>query len=199
MTERKRIESICVFCGSSSGNSEIYTQEAEKLGKLFAKNKIKLVYGGSNVGLMGVVADSVLKNGGEVIGVLPRFLSDKEIAHLALTELILVDTMHQRKNTMAELSDAFIALPGGFGTLEELFEVTTWHQLGLHSKPIGILNLNGFYDSLFSLIENMASNGFLKEETKGIILVSEAQDKLLEKLQNYKRTISEKWFDESKT
>jgi uncharacterized protein (TIGR00730 family) len=159
---------ITVFCGSSFGTEEIYTEQAALLGKTLAKQNIELVYGGANVGLMGAVADGVLNNGGKAIGVLPNFLRSKEIAHLGLTELILVESMHERKTKMNDLCDGVMALPGGFGTLEELFEMLTWAQLGLHKKPIAILNINGFYDSLIQLTEVMVSKGLLKEVNQQI-------------------------------
>ena len=151
---------ITVFCGSSVGTDSIYKTQAKIVGEALAKNNIELVYGGAKIGLMGAVADGVLSKGGKVTGVLPNFLRSKEIAHEQLTNLILVDTMHERKTRMNELCDGVIALPGGFGTLEELFEMLTWAQLGLHKKPIGILNIDGFYDTLIDLIQTMVSKGF---------------------------------------
>src|SRR3954462_563328 len=157
------MKSITVFCGSSFGTEEIYKEQAVLLGQTLAKQNIKLIYGGANVGLMGAVADGVLNAGGEAIGVLPNFLRSKEIAHLGLTELILVESMHERKTKMSDLCEGVIALPGGFGTLEELFEMLTWAQLGLHKKPIAILNTNGFYDSLIELTKTMVEKGLLKD------------------------------------
>lgn len=154
------MKNITVFCGSSFGTEEIYKEQAELLGKTLAKQNIGLVYGGANVGLMGAVADGALSENGTVIGVLPNFLRSKEIAHQGLTELILVESMHERKTKMSELCDGVIALPGGFGTLEELFEMLTWAQLGLHKKPIAILNISGFYDSLLELLETMTEKVF---------------------------------------
>src|ERR1700751_4781424 len=164
------MKSIAVFCGSSLGTEEIYAAQAKLLGQLFAKENIILVYGGAKYGLMGVIADEVLNNGGKVIGILPHFLRNREAAHERLSELILVDTMHERKIEMFELCDGIIALPGGFGTLDELFEIITWAQLGLHKKPIALLNVDGFYDSLIELIEKMVAKGFVKEENKKAIL-----------------------------
>jgi uncharacterized protein (TIGR00730 family) len=152
------------------------------------------VYGGANVGLMGAVADGVLSKGGKVIGVLPKFLKTKEIAHENLTELILVDTMHERKTTMHELCDGVIALPGGFGTLEEFFEMLTWGQLGLHQKPIAILNIEGFYDLLNEFVQTMVDKGFLKELNQQMLLVSDNIEELLEKMENYKAPTVGKWI-----
>lgn len=186
---------ITVFCGSSFGTEEIYTEQAVLLGETLAKQNIELVYGGANVGLMGAVADGVLNNGGKAIGVLPDFLRSKEIAHLGLTELILVESMHERKTKMSDLCDGVIALPGGFGTLEELFEMLTWAQLGLHKKPIAILNINGFYDSLIQLTENMVSKGLLKDVNQQMLLVSDNIDDLLDKMKNYKAPTVGKWIE----
>ncbi len=186
---------ITVFCGSSFGNEEIYKEQAALLGETLAKQNIELVYGGANVGLMGAVADAVLSKGGKVIGVLPNFLRSKEIAHQGLTELILVESMHERKTKMNDLCDGVIALPGGFGTLEELFEMITWAQLGLHKKPIAILNINGFYDSLVQLTEVMVEKGFLKEINQQMLLVSNNIDDLLYKMNNYTAPTVGKWID----
>jgi uncharacterized protein (TIGR00730 family) len=186
---------ITVFCGSSSGTEEIYTSQATLLGETFAKRNIELVYGGANVGLMGAVADGVLNNGGKAIGVLPNFLRSKEIAHKQLTELILVDTMHERKTKMNDLCDGVIALPGGFGTLDELFEMLTWGQLGLHKKPIAILNVGGYYDALIVFIQTMAAKGLLKEVNREMLLVSDTIDDLLDKMENYIPPTVGKWID----
>lgn len=185
---------ITVFCGSSFGIDEIYTSKATLLGETLAKKNIELVYGGANVGLMGAVADGILNNGGKAIGVLPHFLQSKEIAHEKLSELILVETMHERKTKMSELCDGVIALPGGFGTLEELFEMVTWAQLGLHSKPIGILNINGFYDSLIEMIQTMVDKGFLKKVNQQMLLVSSDIDDLFDKVENYVAPTVGKWI-----
>jgi len=186
---------ITVFCGSSSGTEEIYTAQATLLGETLAKRNIELVYGGANVGLMGAVADGVLNSGGKVIGVLPDFLRSKEIAHKQLTELILVDTMHERKTKMNDLCDGVIALPGGFGTLDELFEMLTWGQLGLHKKPIGLLNVGGYFDALIVFIQTMTDKGLLKEANQKMLLVSDSIDDLLEKMENYEAPKIGKWID----
>ena len=190
----KEIKRITVFCGSSFGTESVYEEQAYELGKILAQNTIGLVYGGANVGLMGAVADGVIENGGEAIGVLPHFLKGKEIAHENLTELILVDTMHERKAKMNELSDGVITLPGGFGTLEELFEMLTWAQLGLHQKPIGILNINGFYDELLAFVQTMVNKGFLKSVNQDMLLVDDSIAGLLNKMRNYKAPEVSKWI-----
>ncbi|RXM43596.1 TIGR00730 family Rossman fold protein [Flavobacterium sp. YO64] len=186
---------ITVFCASSFGTEKIYEEQAIALGKTLAEQNIELVYGGANVGLMGAVADGALNAGGKVIGVLPNFLRSKEIAHLGLTELILVESMHERKTKMNELCDGVIALPGGFGTLEELFEMLTWAQLGLHKKPIAILNVNGFYDALIALLQTMTEKGLLKEVNQKMLLVSETIDDLLYQMKNYVAPTVGKWID----
>lgn len=188
------MKSITVFCGSSFGSEDIYKEQAALLGKTLAKNNIQLVYGGANVGLMGAVADGALDEGGRVVGVLPYFLQSKEIAHKQLTELILVETMHERKTKMHELCDGVIVLPGGYGTLEEFFEMITWAQLGLHQKPIGILNIDGFYNDLINLVQNMVDKGFLKQINRDMLLISDTIDELLEIMINYKAPIVGKWI-----
>lgn len=192
------MKSITVFCGSSFGTEKIYKEQAILLGQTLAKQNIKLIYGGANVGLMGAVADGVLDAGGEAIGVLPNFLRSKEIGHLGLTDLILVESMHERKTKMNDLCEGVIALPGGFGTLEELFEMLTWAQLGLHKKPIAILNINGFYDSLIELTQTMVEKGLLKEVNQKMLLVSDSIDDLLEQMQNYVAPTVGKWVDKEK-
>jgi uncharacterized protein (TIGR00730 family) len=187
---------VVVYCGSSPGTDDVYKSQATLLGRELAKRKIELVYGGAKVGLMGVIADAVLSEGGKVIGVLPGFLGLKEIAHEKLTELILVETMHERKTKMNELCDGAIALPGGFGTMEELFEMLTWAQLGLHKKPIALLNVGGYYDSLNNLVQTMVEKGFLKEVNQQMLLVSDNIGGLLEKMQNYVAPTVGKWISE---
>tara|TARA_B110000285_G_scaffold61571_1_gene70853 strand:+ start:1928 stop:2518 length:591 start_codon:yes stop_codon:yes gene_type:complete len=183
----QELNKICVFCGSSEGNdSEIY-QAALSLGKAFVENNITLVYGAAKIGIMGAVAKSVLEGNGTVVGIIPGFLKKKEVVHLGLTELITTKNMHERKMKMQELSDGFIALPGGFGTLEELFEIITWLQLGLHSKPIGLLNTNGFYDDLIKLIENMVKKKFVSSENYQLLLVDTQINSLLEKMRRFKQ------------
>lgn len=185
---------ITVFCGSSIGTDEVFKNEATLLGKTLAKQNIGLVYGGAKVGVMGAVADGVLNAGGKVIGVIPQFLRTKEVAHEDLTELIMVKTMHERKTKMHELCDGVIALPGGFGTMEELFEMLTWAQLGLHQKPIGLLNTNGFYDDLIQLVKNMVDKGFLKQINLEMLIVSDSVDELLNKMSYYEAPNVHKWM-----
>lgn len=185
---------ISVFCGSSSGTNDIYEKHAFRLGQTLAERQIGLVYGGTNVGLMNSVANGALSRGGEVTGVLPVFINNVGIAHKEITKLILVETMHERKTRMNELSDGVIALPGGFGTLEEFFEALTWGQLGLHHKPVGILNVNGFYNSLIGLTKTMVNEGFLKEVNRQMLLVSEDTDDLLDQMQNYVAPSVGKWI-----
>ena len=192
------MKSVTVFCGSSAGSEEIYRTEAEQLGKTLAKQNIKLIYGGAKVGLMGAVANAVLKAGGEVIGVLPRFLRSKEIAHDGLTELILVESMHERKTKMHQFSDGVIALPGGFGTLEELFEMLTWAQLGLHKNPIGLLNVNGYYDALILLVQSMVDKGFLKMVNQQMLLPSNNVFELLQIMKEYVAPEVGKWISDDK-
>jgi uncharacterized protein (TIGR00730 family) len=190
---------IVVFCGSSSGTEAIYETQAYATGAFLARAGIGLVYGGARVGLMGALADGALAHGGEVIGVLPRFLSGKELGHAGLTDLILVDTMHERKMKMHELSDGVIALPGGFGTLEELFEMVTWGQLGLHRKPTGILNIAGFYDELRRMLQTMVDKGFLKAQNQQMILFADTPGELLDKMRHYQAPVTGKWIEKEKT
>ncbi|MCW3089583.1 MAG: family protein YvdD [Ferruginibacter sp.] len=185
---------LSIFCGSSLGNKTNFKTTATQLGRAMAKRKIDLVYGGANVGLMGAIADSVLAAGGRAIGVLPAFLQEKELAHEGLTELILVETMHERKTKMNELCDGVLALPGGFGTLEELFEMLTWGQLGLHKKPIGILNIDGFYNNLNLLIRTMVDNGFLKAIHRDMLIIDENIETILDRMANYKAPVVDKWL-----
>lgn len=188
------MKAVTVFCGSSFGNLEVFRNEAYLLGLKLAEREIKLIYGGAKVGLMGAVADGALENKGKVIGVLPDFLKGKEIAHEHLSELITVETMHERKSKMNELCDGVITIPGGFGTLEEFFEMLTWAQLGLHKKPIAILNISGFFNDLILFIQTMVDRGFLKETNQQMLLVSDNIDDLLDKMENYKAPAIEKWI-----
>lgn len=185
---------LCVFCGSSHGNSPAFEAAARELGEAMATRGIELVYGGSHVGLMGVVADAALAHGGKVIGVLPRFMADKELAHPKLSELHLVDTMHARKQLMAELAEGFVALPGGFGTLEEIFEAMTWGQLHLHAFPCGFLNVNGYYDSLMELLRGSVANGFVRRGQFDALILARSVDELLARLAEFRPEKSEKWI-----
>ncbi|AYV71909.1 TIGR00730 family Rossman fold protein [Bacillus sp. PK3-056] len=179
------MKKLAVFCGSSNGVSDIYIEGAKKLGKELAKRNITLVYGGASVGIMGAVADSVLNEGGYVIGVMPSFLDNREIAHKNLSELIIVDSMHERKAKMAELADGFIALPGGPGTMEEFFEVFTWGQLGLHKKPCGLLNINNYFDLLINFFNQMNKQEFLQEKYLSMLMNDSEPASLIEQFQTY--------------
>lgn len=179
------MKKLAVFCGSSNGASEIYIESAKKLGKELAKRNISLVYGGASVGIMGAVADSVLNEGGYVIGVMPSFLDNREIAHKNLSELIIVDSMHERKDKMAALADGFIALPGGPGTMEEFFEVFTWGQLGLHKKPCGLLNINNYFDLLINFFSQMNKQEFLQEKYLSMLMNDSDPASLIEQFQTY--------------
>jgi uncharacterized protein (TIGR00730 family) len=189
------IKSLCVFCGSSSGATSAYKETATLFGKALAKNGIRLVYGGGSVGLMGVVATAALQNGGEVIGVIPKFLADKELALPTVSNLHVVGSMHERKALMSDLSDGFVALPGGVGTLEELFEVFTWAQLGLHTKPCGVLNVDGYYNSLIEFLKHTVDQRFMKEQNFQMLLVDENSERLMEKMNAYQSPKIEKWLD----
>lgn len=186
MKTNNSIKRICVFCGSNHGARSAYTDVAQQLGKALVSQKMGLVYGGGSIGLMTVIADAVLKEKGEVIGVIPQVLSSKEFAHNGLTELRLVSGMHERKAVMAELSDAFIAMPGGFGTLDELFEILTWAQLGLHSKPIGLLNIGGYFDLLLKFMDYMFQERFISAEHRRLIATSHHPEELISALIYYK-------------
>ena len=188
---------ICVFCGSNLGIDVAYRDAAVKLGRLLVVRGIELVYGGGNIGLMGVVADAVLTDGGRVIGVIPESLMAKEVGHLGLTELRIVKSMHERKALMADLSDGFIALPGGFGTFEEFCEVVTWSQLGIHSKPCGLLNVGGYYDPLLVLFDRAVGAGFLREENRSLVLAAGTAEALLEQMARYRATMVSKWIEET--
>ena len=188
------MKSICVYCASSPGHDSIYVETATKVGKTIAQEGLQLVYGGGAVGLMGTVADAALQAGGEVIGVIPHFLNTKEVGHKEVTKLYTVDSMHERKLKMSELADGFIALPGGFGTLEELAEVLTWAQLGLIEKPIGILNVKGYYDHLIALLDNMVSEGLLKQANRDMLLIDTSISGLIEQFKVYKPVPVKKWL-----
>jgi len=187
------VRRICVFCGSSAGKDPVYTERAAALGKLLAERGIGLVYGGASVGLMGAVADGALAAGGEVIGVIPKHLMRVEIAHANLTELHVTADMHERKAKMAELSDAFLALPGGAGTLEELAEIWTWAQLGLHGKPLGLVDVAGYYRPLHEFADHMVAEGFLKQEHRDLLFFDEDPAALLAAFAAYEPPASPKW------
>lgn len=191
------LKSICVYCGSSEGSDNDIISQAKVLGKTLAKRDITVVYGAAKIGVMGTVAQAALGQGGNVIGVIPKFLMIKEVVHTGLTELIVNDTMHERKMKLQALSDGFITLPGGFGTMEELFEVLTWSQLALHQKPVGLLNVNGFYDDLLNALKNMVDKGFLKQENFEILLVDTTVDGLLAQMHAFVPQAMPKWLKAS--
>jgi uncharacterized protein (TIGR00730 family) len=190
---------VCVYCGSSNGARQSYIEAARALGISLVRRGLGLVYGGSNVGLMGAISDTVLAQGGEVIGIIPEPLVAKEVAHRGLSDLRIVGSMHERKALMAELSDAFIALPGGFGTLEEFCEIVTWVQLGLHRKPCGLLNVEGYYDGLLSFLNHTVAEGFVKPEYRSVVLADSEADVLLEKILRYAAPPLHKWIDRDET
>ena len=189
---------VTVFCGSSPGYDPSFMASAYQLGQHLATLNMDVIYGGANVGLMGSVADGALSKGGRVVGVLPEFLQTKEIAHQGLSELIWVESMHQRKLTMHELSDGVIALPGGYGTLEEYFEMLTWGQLGLHQKPVALLNIGGFYDGLLTLADAMVTSGLLKPVHRDMMLVSQRIDDVIHQMLTYKPPLVSKWITSEK-
>ncbi|MFJ3052363.1 MULTISPECIES: TIGR00730 family Rossman fold protein [Pseudomonas nitroreducens/multiresinivorans group] len=193
------LRSICVFCGASPGATPIYQEAAEALGRHLAENGIQLVYGGGAVGLMGMVANAALVAGGEVIGIIPQSLKDAEVGHSGLTRLEVVDGMHARKARMAELSDAFIALPGGLGTLEELFEVWTWGQLGYHAKPLGLLEVNGFFDPLLTFLDHLVQERFVRQPHRDMLQRAASPAELIDALAAWKPLAAPKWVDRTPT
>ena len=188
------MKSICVFCGANFNGDPALKQAVVQLARVFVSRDITLVYGGGKVGLMGLLADAVLQNGGRAVGVIPRFLMEKEVGHTGLTELHIVENMHQRKQMMSDLCDGIITLPGGLGTLEEFFEVLTWLQLGLHTHPVGLLNVNGFYDFLLKQLDVMVEQKMLKPVNRGLVITSGDPIELVSLLSNFKATPDEVWF-----
>lgn len=188
------LKRVCVFCGSSPGARREYEQAAREMGRVLASRGIGLVYGGGNVGLMGVVADAALEAGGEVIGVIPHALNDREIAHIGVTDLRVVDSMHTRKAMMADLSDAFIAMPGGFGTFEEFFEAVTWTQLGVHRKPCGLLNVEHFYTSMVEFVDRAVLEGFIRPAHRAAIVIDSDPVRLLDALSSVELPHVPKWI-----
>lgn len=189
------LKSVCVFCGASSGANPAYHDAAEQLGRALAERGLTLVYGGGKVGLMGVVADAAMAAGGEVIGVIPEALKALEVGHAGLSRLEVVEGMHARKARMAELADAFIALPGGLGTLEELFEVWTWGQLGYHGKPLGLLEVNGFYQKLTGFLDHLVAEQFVRQEHRAMLQLGHDADELIDALERWEPTTLPKWTD----
>ncbi len=190
------MQNVCVFCGSSRGGRPIYADAARRFGAALARRRLGLVYGGGHVGLMGAVADAVLTGGGTAVGVIPRFLEAKELAHRGLTELVVVETMHERKAAMADRADAFAALPGGFGTGDELFEALSWSQLGLHAKPVGLLNTAAFFDPLLGWLDHVVRERFLRPEHRALVLTAAEPDELLDALEIWRPAAAPgKWLD----
>ncbi|MFI5367265.1 MAG: TIGR00730 family Rossman fold protein [Candidatus Binatia bacterium] len=190
---------VCVFCGSSLGTSPHYTAAAQRIGAILAHRQITLVYGGGNVGLIGVLANAVLGAGGDVIGVIPQALADLEVAHTGLPDLRIVGSMHERKALMADLSDGFIALPGGIGTLEELCEILTWAQLGMHAKPCGVLNVQGYFDHLTTFLDHTVRERFFRAEHRAMLLIEDDPDTLLNRFDAYRPPQLEKWINRRST
>jgi uncharacterized protein (TIGR00730 family) len=193
------MKKLCVYCGSSSGRHPDYVKVARQLARAMVNKNIDLVYGGASVGIMGEIANAVLEEGGDVIGVIPKGLFAKEVAHTGITELREVGSMHERKALMADLSDGFIALPGGLGTIEEIFEIITWSQLGMHRKPCGLLNVNHYYDKLIGFLDHAVSEQFIKATHRSTILIDKCSDRLLEKFEAYKAPETAKWIDRKST
>lgn len=191
------MKSICVFCGSSMGFHPIYKKSAHDLGKHIANENLSLIYGGGSVGLMGILADSVMEHGGKVIGIIPRFLYEKEVGHDGVSELIIVDSMHERKQKMAELSQGFIAMPGGIGTLEELFEIFTWAQLALIKKPVALFNVNNYYDDIIHFLNKMVTEGFIKDVTVRSLINSHNTHELIAKMKAFNYIETPKWIDKT--
>ncbi|NQY05790.1 MAG: TIGR00730 family Rossman fold protein [Flavobacteriaceae bacterium] len=191
------MKNITVFCGSSISNNEVLINQAYELGKFLAKRNIALIYGGAKIGLMGKVADGVLDHAGEAIGIIPKFLTSKEVLHEGLSRIIVTETMHERKEKMHNLCDGFITLPGGFGTLEELFEALTWSQLGLHQKPIGILNSNGFYNDMLKFIDQMITSELLKPSNKELLIVSDTIQDLFQQMGDFVPHPVPKWMNKN--
>ncbi|MDY0904343.1 TIGR00730 family Rossman fold protein [Pedobacter sp. CFBP9032] len=191
-----KLRAVCVYCGSNFNGDPQLRKAIKQLADILVREEIRLVYGGGSVGVMGVLANDILEAGGLVTGVIPQFLMDKEVGHKGVTEMILTENMHQRKQKMADLSDGFVILPGGFGTLEEFFEVLTWLQLGLHHKPIGVLNVDGFYDPLFAQMEMMVKSKFLKPANRDLVFNETNAETLIDKMDNFSALPDEVWFKE---
>ena len=191
----RELKSILVYCGANSGNKPIYRDVAIELGNYLVANKQTLVYGGGSIGIMGIIADTVLAANGKVIGVIPDFLNVKEVGHSGLTEIHVVKSMHERKAKMETLCDGVVVLPGGYGTMDEVFEMLTWSQLGLHRKPIGILNVNGYYDHLVAQMDKMVEEGFLSVNNRKLMIVDTSVDGLMDRMKSFDVKTEEKWMD----
>jgi uncharacterized protein (TIGR00730 family) len=190
-----RAKSICVFCGSNEGRQDLYRSTAQSVGRQLAQSGIQVVFGGGSCGLMGAVADAALEAGGRVVGVIPKGIESREVAHRSLSELHIVRSMHDRKAMMTELSDGFLALPGGLGTLEELFEVLSWAQLGIHEKPVALLNAGGYFDPLLTFLDRSMEEGFVRPEHHALLLRGDDVEEVLAKMKAYEPTIDQKWLD----
>lgn len=188
------MKSVLLFCGSATGNDQQIIDEAKFFGRYLAQNNYRLIYGGGNIGIMGIVATEVMNNGGQVVGIIPQFLMEKEVGKIDTTEIHIVKSMHERKAMMCDLADMVVALPGGFGTFDELFEMLTWLQLGLHNNPIGVLNINGFYDLLLQQLDHLVEKEFLKISNRELIIVDNNTVDLINKLENVVITQNDKWF-----
>jgi uncharacterized protein (TIGR00730 family) len=193
------VKSVCVYCGSNAGSDPVYAEAAKALAQTLAAHGLRVVYGGAHVGLMGLIADTALAGGAEVVGVIPKVLVEWEVAHTGLTELHVVENMHERKALMAELADAFVALPGGIGTLEELIEVYTWSQLGMHRKPLGVLNVNGYYDSLAAFLDEAVRERFLPAQHREVLIFEPDPETLLARMAGARPPTAEKWLTEAET
>jgi len=193
------VRRVCVYCGSSPGRNPAYREAGTALGQILAGRGLGLVYGGASVGIMGAVADAVLAGGGEAIGIIPRSLARKEVAHEGLTRQYIVESMHERKAMMAEVSDAFVALPGGWGTIEEIFEMLTWAQLGFHEKPCGMLNVSGYFDGLFAFLEHAVGERFVKPEFRELLILEEDPRRLLDRFEIYRAPRIHKWISAEET
>jgi len=198
-TAAERMRRLCVYCGSSAGRDPAYVNAARDLGRELAARGIGLVYGGASVGVMGALADAVLQAGGQATGVIPRALAVKEVAHPGLNEQHVVESMHERKAMMVELADGFIALPGGWGTMEELFEVLTWAQLGFHRKPCGLLNVNGYFDALYAFLEHAIAEGFVRPGYRELLVLEDDIGRLLQRFDTYDPPMVRKWISEAET
>lgn len=195
----KALKKLCVYCGSSPGRQSVYTESAQALAAELVNNDIGLVYGGASIGIMGAIADAVLAGGGQVTGIIPRSIAEKEVAHSGLTELKVVESMHERKQAMADIADGFIALPGGLGTIEELFEMLTWAQLGFHTKPIALFNVAGYFDHLLSFLNHAVDEQFVKSEHHSLLLVEDSPGKIIKSMELYQASVVDKCIGRSES
>lgn len=194
-----KLQTVCVFCAANPGNDVVYRADAIAFGQLLARSGRRIVYGGGRTGLMGALAEGALGAGGRIVGVMPRHLVEREVAHTSLTELRVVSSMHERKTMLSELADGFVAMPGGLGTLEELFEIWTWGQLGLHRKPVGLLNVNGFFDPMLSFLDHAVNEGFIGTENRRMLAVDSAPDALMARMEALEPPKVRTWIDTAAT